>query len=156
MAPEGVTIHFARLDSGEGAPGTPDAIEQRTLGYLDALPAAVRSLAAIKLDAILLAHTGVSYVNGVNGEPALATRLADLAGTQVTTAAGAIAAGLRRLGVKRLALATPYAASVSEAGRACWAASDFEIVGYRWLGGVANLYDVTADCARDLVTTADS
>ena len=38
MAPEGVTIHFARLDSGEGAPGTPDAIEQRTLGYLDALP----------------------------------------------------------------------------------------------------------------------
>ena len=60
MAPEGVTIHFARLDSGEGAPGTPDAIEQRTLGYLDALPAAVRSLAAIKLDAILLAHTGVS------------------------------------------------------------------------------------------------
>ena len=156
MAPEGVTIHFARLDSGEGAPGTPDAIEQRTLGYLDALPAAVRSLAAIKLDAILLAHTGVSYVNGVNGEPALSTRLADLAGTQVTTAAGAIAAGLRRLGVKRLALATPYPPSISEAGRAFWEASGFEIVGYRRLEGVANIYDETEDRARSLARAADA
>ena len=130
MAPEGVTIHFARLDSGEGAPGTPDAI--------------------------LLAHTGVSYVNGVNGEPALATRLADLAGTQVTTAAGAIAAGLRRLGVKRLALATPYPPSISEAGRAFWEASGFEIVGYRRLEGVANIYDETEDRARSLARAADA
>ena len=29
MAPAGVTIHFARLDSGAGAPGTPEAMEQR-------------------------------------------------------------------------------------------------------------------------------
>src|SRR5262245_18842097 len=96
MAPAGVTIHFARLDSGVGAPGSAEAIEQRTLGYLDALPGAIDSLAAIKLDAVLLAHTGVSYVNGASGEPELAKRLADLTGTQVTTAAGAIAAGLRR------------------------------------------------------------
>src|SRR2546425_8095827 len=102
MAPSGVTIHFARLDSGAGAPGTPEAIEQRTLGYLDALPVAVRTLTDIKLDAVVLAHTGVSYINGVAGEPALATQLADLAGTRATTAAGAIAAGPPRPGVKRL------------------------------------------------------
>ena len=155
MAPSGVTIHFARLDSGAGAPGTPEAIEQRTLGYLHALPGAVRTLADLKLDAVVLAHTGVSYVNGVAGEPALATQLANLAGTRATTAAGAIAAGLRRLGVKRLALATPYPPSISEAGRAFWEASGFEIVGYRRLEGVANIYDETEDRARTLARAAD-
>ena len=66
MAPAGVTIHFARLDSGAGAPGTPEAMEERTLGYLDALPSAVRSLAHLRPAVLVLAHTAVSYLNPVS------------------------------------------------------------------------------------------
>jgi maleate cis-trans isomerase len=123
MAPTGVTIHFARLDSGAGVPGTPEAMEQRTLGYLDAVPGGIRSLVDLGPAVIVLAHTAVSYLNGAVGEAALAARLTKLAGTRATTAAGAVTAGLRQLGVKRLALATPYPESISAAGRAFWEAS---------------------------------
>lgn len=155
MAPPGVTVHFARLDSGAGAPGTPEAMEQRTLGYLDALPAAVRALAAVEPAVVVLAHTAVSYLNGADGEAALTARLAELAGTRATTAAGAVAAGLRQLGVKRLALATPYPESISAAGRKFWEASGFEIVGYRRLDGVANIYTETEERAFSLGCAAD-
>jgi maleate cis-trans isomerase len=155
MTPTGVTIHFARLDSGAGAPGTPEAMERRTLGYLDALPDAVRTLADVRPAVIVLAHTGVSYLNGAAGEAALAGRLTELAGTRATTAAGAISAGLRQLGVKRLALATPYPESISAAGRAFWAASGFEIVGYHRLPDVANIYEETEERAYTLGRAAD-
>jgi maleate cis-trans isomerase len=150
-----VTIHFARLDSTAGTPGAPDAMEQRTLGYLDALPAAVRSLTEVRLAVIVLAHTGVSYLNGAGREAALAARLGELAGTRATTAAGAITAGLRQLGVKRLALATPYPESISAAGRAFWEASGFAIVGYHRLPDVANIYEETEERAFTLGRAAD-
>jgi len=155
MAPAGVTIHFARLDSGAGAPGTPEAMEQRTLGYLDALPGAVRSLAHLRPAVLVLAHTAVSYLNRAVGEAALVARLTELAGTPATTAAGAITAGLRRLGAKRLALATPYPESISAAGRAFWQASGFEIVGYHRLRGVVNIYEETEERADMLGRAAD-
>jgi maleate isomerase len=155
MAPAGVTIHFARLDSGAGAPGTPEAMEQRTLGYLDALPGAVRSFADLRLAVIVLAHTAVSYLNGAAGEEALGARLTALVGRPATTAAGAVRAGLRRLGVKRLALATPYPESISAAGRAFWEASGFEIVGYHRLPDVANIYEETEERAYTLGRAAD-
>jgi maleate isomerase len=44
MAPPSVTIHFARLETVAGDPGAAEGMEQRTLGYLDSLPAATRIL----------------------------------------------------------------------------------------------------------------
>jgi maleate cis-trans isomerase len=155
MAPKGVTIHFARLDSQAGMPGTPEAMERRTLGYLDALAGAVRSLAEVRPAVIVLAHTGVSYLNGAGREAVLAARLTELTGTRATTAAGAINAGLRQLGVKRLALATPYPESISAAGRAFWEASGFAIVGYHRLPDVTNIYEETEERAILEATNAD-
>ena len=42
MAPPTVTIHFARLDSLAGEAGGSDGMDRRTLGYLDAVPAAMQ------------------------------------------------------------------------------------------------------------------
>ena len=44
MAPPGVTFHFARLDALAGDPGAAAGMEQRTLGYLEALPESACSL----------------------------------------------------------------------------------------------------------------
>jgi maleate isomerase len=155
MAPAGVTIHFARLESGTGAPGAPEAMKERTLGYLDALPVAIRNLAHVRPAVIVLAHTAVSYLNGALGEAALAARLRDLTGTVATTAAGAVTAGLRQLGVKRLALATPYPESISAAGHAFWEAAGFEVVGYHRLHDVTNIYEETEERAYMLGRAAD-
>ena len=155
MAPPGVTIHFARLDSGAGSPGTPEAMERRTLGYLDAVPLALRSLAAVRPAVIVLAHTAVSYLNGADGDSTLTARLAQLTGARATTAAGAVTAGLRQLAVTRLAFATPYPESISAAGRAFWTASGFEIVGYHRLHDVANIYEESEERAYALGRAAD-
>ena len=155
MAPRSLPIHFARLDTLAGEPGGVDGMERRTLGYLDSLPAATRSLAAVKPDAVVLAHTAVSYLSLFAGEAALHTRLAQLTGARVFTAAGAIHAALRHLGAHRLALATPYPESISAAGRTYWEAAGFEIVAHRRLD-TPNIYDESEDRAHALGRSADT
>ncbi len=155
MAPRGLTIHFARLDTLAGEPGGADGMERRTLGYLDSLPAATRSLAAVEPDAVVLAHTAVSYLTGFAGEPALLARLRELTGARSFTAASAIQTALRHVGARRLALATPYPATISTAGRAYWEAAGFEIVAHHRLD-TPNIYDETEARAYQLGRDADA
>jgi maleate cis-trans isomerase len=154
MAPRELTIHFARLDTLAGEPGGVGGMERRTLGYLDSLPAATRSLAAVKPDAVVLAHTAVSYLTGFAGEPGLLARLRELTGTPSFTAASAIHAALDYLGARRLALATPYPQSISAAGRAFWKAAGFEIVAHHRLD-TPNIYAESEDRAYELGRAAD-
>jgi maleate cis-trans isomerase len=156
MAPPSVTIHFARLGTVAGDPGAAAGMEQRTLGYLDSLPAATHSLAALRLDVVALAHTGVSYLTGHAREPALLDRLQALTGTRAFTAARAIIAALHHLGVRRLGLGTPYPEAISVAGRAYWQAAGFDVVGYHRLDDVVNIYDETETRAHALGRAADA
>ena len=155
MAPRTVTIHFARLESMAGEPGAADGMERRTLGYLDAVPAAVRALADVKPGVVVLAHTAVSYLTGFAGESALLDRLAGLPRAQPLTAARAILEALRHLGVRRLSLATPYPEPIAAAGRQYWQAAGFEVVAHQRLPGVANIYDESETRAYDLGRAAD-
>jgi maleate cis-trans isomerase len=157
MAPPSVTLHFARMASlGEGAPGAPDGMEQRTLGYLDAVPAATRTLADVGLDALVLAHTGVSYLTGYTHEEPLLRQLGELARAPAITAARAILAAFARLGVRRIALATPYPDIIATAGRAYWEAAGLEIVAHHRLEGVANIYEETPARVEALGRAADA
>ena len=158
MAPAGVSIHFARFDPGEdtGEPGGPDGMEERTRGLLAGLAGPARALAAVKPAVVVLAHTGVSYVNGFANEDALVDRLASLAGATAVTAARAIDSALRHLGIKRLALGTPYPEAMSALGRAYWEAAGFEIAGYRRLEDVSNIYAESEERAYRLAREADA
>jgi maleate isomerase len=155
MAPPSVTVHFARLGSPAGEPGAVDGMEGRMLAYLDSLPAAARGLAEVKPDFVALSHTAVSYMNGFANEPALLERLAGLVGTQAVTAAGAVREALRHLGVRRVALATPYSEAIGVAGHAYWQAAGFEVVARRQLAGVVNIYEETEERAHELGRQAD-
>ena len=155
MAPSSLTIHFARLDTLAGDPGAADGMEQRTLAYLDSLPAASRSLAAVKPHLVILSHTAVSYLSGFSKEAALIARLAELTGTRGVTAAQAILEALHHLAVRRLALATPYPDAIGAAGRAYWEAAGVEVVAHRRLDGVDNIYEETEERAYVLGRQAD-
>ena len=157
MAPPSVTLHFARMASvGEGAPGAADGMAQRTLGYLDSVPAAARTLADVAPAAMALAHTGVSYLVGFEQEEPLVEQLSDLAGAPATTAARAILAALAHLSVRRLALATPYPEVIAAAGRAYWEAAGLEVVRHHRLDGVVNIYTETTDRVLALGRAADT
>ena len=158
MAPPGVSIHFARFDPGDdtGEPGGADGMVERTRALLAGLSVPARALAAVKPSVVLLAHTGASYVNGFANEPALIERLASRAGATALTAAQAISTALRHLGVKKLALGTPYPEVIGALGRAYWEAAGFEIVAHRRLEGVTNIYAESAERAYQLAREADT
>ena len=156
MAPRSITIHFARLESLAGAPGAADGMAERTLGYLDSVPAAIHSMEALRLGVVVLSHTAVSYLSGFAAEPALLERIAKLSGARPLTAASAIAEALRHLGARRIALATPYPEVIASAGRAYWTAAGFEIVAHRGLPDVTNIYEETEERAYTLGRAADA
>src|SRR2546428_6490076 len=141
MAPRGVSIHFARLDStaSASAPGAPAGMEDRTRAYVGSLPGPARTLAAVNPAVVVLAFTAASYANGFKNEETLSDRIAALTGTRALTAAQAILAALRHLHVKKLALGTPYPEAISALGKAYWEAAGFQIVGYRRLANVENI-----------------
>ena len=95
----------------------------------------------MKPGVLVIAHTAVSYLTGFANEPALLDRLAGLTRAQPLTAARAILEALRHLGVRRLALATPYPEMIAAAGRRYWEAAGLEIVAHQGLPGVTNIYE---------------
>ncbi len=143
MAPPSVTVHFARLPSGEGTPGAHVGMEHRLLGYAESLPAAIPALAAVRPAVVALAHTSVSYALGFAEEPALIDRMAKLAGCPAITASRAILAAFAHLGVRRIALATPYSEAVEALGATYWKAAGLDVVAHQRLEGVTNIYEET-------------
>ena len=158
MGPPGVTFHFARLDPGDavGDPGSRTGQDDRTRAYLAGLPVVTRGLAQVRPAVVVHAHTASSYANGFANEAALVQQIASLAGAPAVTAAGAVHAALQHLGVKRVALGTPYQESVNEQGRAYWQTAGFHIVAYRRLGDAGSIYDETEERAYELARAADA
>ena len=157
MTPHGVSIHFARLDSSSSssAPGAHGGMEDRTQAYVDSLPAVAPTLGAVNPAVVVLAFTAASYRHGFAREHVLADRIASLTGTRALTAAQAIFAALQHLGVKKLALGTPYPEAISALGRAYWEAAGLKVVGYARLAGVENIYDESEERAYRLARQAD-
>ena len=155
MAPSSVTLHFARLPSTEGSPGTVEGLEHRLLGYLDSLPTALPPLAAVQPRVVVLAHTSASYAYGFDNEPALIAGMSALAGCPAVTASRAILAALEHLGARRIALAVPYPAAVETLGLAYWKAAGLDVVAHRRLDGVSNIYEETEARAYQLGREAD-
>jgi maleate cis-trans isomerase len=158
MAPEGVSIHFARLQGFQSSstPGAAAGMEARTLAYWDELAGPARALGAVIPSVVILAHTASSYATGFTDEPQLIEHLASLTGTTAITAARAVLAAMQHLGVKKLALGTPYPEAISAKGKAFWEAAGFDIVGYHRLEDVQNIYAENEQRAYQLARRANT
>src|SRR5262249_47858452 len=114
------------------------------------------ALSQVRPAVVLLAHTASSYALGYGNEQPLVDRIASLAGAPALLAAQAVLAALRHLGVKRLALGTPYPESISRQGKAYWEAAGFEIAGYHRLEDVTDIYAENEERAYELAPPADA
>jgi len=158
MAPAGVTIHFARLQGFQstGAPGAAAGMEARTLAYLDDLSGPAKALGSVSPAVVILAHTASSYATGFAKEPHLIDRLASLTDATSITAARAVLTALQHLGVKKLALGTPYPEAISAKGKDFWEEAGFDIVGYHRLADVQNIYAENEQRAYQLARQANT
>lgn len=105
LAPEGVTIHTARvLLLGK-------ATQDSYFDMANALARAAKELATAEVDVVAYGCTSGSIICPL---PDLLADMGNETGTPATAAAGAVIAALRAFGVKKVAVTTPYVKFVND------------------------------------------
>ena len=139
MAPEGVSVHAARLGRPEGAAGalSGDVVLQTNAD----LPRAASSLAELRLDVVVFAHTAGSMLGGVQYDEELIAMMEEKVGCPAVTTASAAVAALKGAAVLRLALLTPYPEEMTakEADFLQQTVPSLEVVSQRSLGTATGL-----------------
>lgn len=155
LTPPGVSVHYARM-SASGATGSLEGQEQRNREQIASLDGAAALLAMVKPSVIVLAHTATSYTLGIEDERALVARMETTHGCRFLTAFGSVVAALGHLGIRRVALGTPYAMTLTERGKALLEAYGLQVPHHISLPGVTNIYDETPERAYQLGRMADN
>lgn len=105
-------------------------IEERLVDYYDAINAGAAQFANAPIGALAVACTGASYLYGPAREDAMVARLEKRLAVPVVTAARSVLDAAKALGARRIALVSPYTASLDEASRRYWTARGLEIVAF--------------------------
>lgn len=94
--------------------GLPVSVEQaERLGDPAVIAAATRSVLTPSPAVVAYACTAGSFASGRAGERAIREAMLDAGAPRAVTTSGAVVAALRALGVRRVAVATPYDAAVT-------------------------------------------
>lgn len=104
MAPEGVTIHTARLRRSRELSG--DLREVNMMNQQ--IKRAADEVATTQVDVILYGCTGGSFVKGSDYNQEIITRIVKQTGIPATTTSSAVVRALRQLDIRTVAVVTPY------------------------------------------------
>ena len=110
LAPEGVSTHVTRV-AFEGH-GTLEEIGR--MSQTEHLVRAARLLADLPPDCVTWADTSGSFMFGRDGDHAQVEAIREAAGAPASTTSTALLAAFRRLGARRIAVASPYLAEVNQ------------------------------------------
>lgn len=149
MAPEGVSVHASRLKA-EGVFGS-DTLIAMAAHSEDA--AEVLGHAA---DALAYGCTSGSFVQGPGWDKELLARIERVTRKPVTTTSTAVTRAMHALGLRTIAVATPYTREVNDRLASYFEQQGFEVLGVRGLdvtvrGGQAVYAPTTAyQLARDV------
>lgn len=123
MAPEGVSIHSARVSRRRRDP--------RAFAEPPNVDLATDQLVELAPRAILFAYTSSSYALGAEGESAVHKRLEERAnGVRIVLTCGAATAALHLLGVRRVSLIHPpwFSEAINKQGETYFRVKGFDIV----------------------------
>lgn len=154
MTPRGVSVHFSRMVA-HGATGSLHGQDERNRSQIAHIGETAALLALVKPTVMMLAHTATSYTLGRGAEVELLRRLRAEFGIVVETAFGSVVAALNLLGVKRVALGTPYSEETTLKGKALLEEFGFDVVNHGRLDNVQNIYDETPERAYQLGRAVD-
>jgi maleate isomerase len=139
MAPEGVSVHTARVFNPEVT--KEEEKEEAMLEMSAELLKAAREVASVQPGVIIYACTTASFIKGPGYDKELGEKIKSETGIPGYSTTTAVAEALKALGLKRIALATPYAKSIGEREAAFLLKGipGMEVVSEKHLGYVANL-----------------
>ena len=150
--PDEVSLHMTRT------PFVPVEVSldlARMVSEHETLGEAVRTLNAITPEVVAYACTSGSFVGGVAGERAMCEAMTWAGAVPSVTTSGALLDALAELGVRRVALVTPYTVSVTRALEAYVAEAGVAVTGCAFMGLTRHIWKVpyrdVADMARQAV-----
>ena len=133
---------------------------ERLLDYFETLSATAAQFDVAPVHVLGFACTGSSYLVGADMESDRLAALAETCGYPVLSAAKSISQALQTLGVRRIALLSPYPAWLSEAGLAYWKAAGLTVTAKAGLPSelldTRNIYKLTTPAAQSLLATLDT
>lgn len=138
----------------------PVSVEQATtVGDPDTVAACTSSLIATRPEVVAYACTSGSFVGGVAGERALVASMLASGTPAAVTSSGALLMALRHLGIRRLAVATPYDQRITDRLRAFLSASGITVTASTLLqlrGLIWRVpYGTTVELVREAVARDD-
>ena len=152
--PEGVSAHFARMVA-RGPVGTLDNLRARAESQLAHIGETTDLLASVEPDVIVLAHTATSYMLGREGEQDLKDRLETQTGIPYVSALGSAVEAFAALGVRRVAVGTPYDAALTARGKAVLEQYGIEVVHAACLPDVKNIFTEPPRRVYGLIRSVD-
>jgi maleate isomerase len=157
MAPPGVSVHFSRMDSSgaTGTPGAAEGMEARVLACLQNIDTSIDLLSMVRPRVIAMACTAATYLVGPDREADLVRRSTARTGIPLITAFGSVLAALDVLGVRKVALGTPYPERLTQQARSALVQAGYDVVHCGRLPGVSNVFDETAERAYQLARLVD-
>lgn len=149
LLPPEVAMATARLTSRSDDP------RRRLREYLYGLEETLEHFDRLRIDAFGFACTASSYLLGAGEEERLVASAQARFGYPIHTACGAIEWQLRRLGARRLAIASPYPSDMATAAAAFWRQRGFEVAAVERVetgsADTRSIYDLRAEDARQAV-----
>ncbi|WP_232333622.1 Asp/Glu/hydantoin racemase [Agromyces laixinhei] len=126
------------------------------LGDITGIRSATEQLKAIEPVAYAFACTSGSFVHGRAGERAAAAALSEAGGAPGITASGAILAALGHLRIRRVAVATPYDATITARLESFLVEAGVAVTGIRQLDLDSRMWTVPYARTADLIREANS
>jgi len=131
MAPEGVSVHTARMNLTD--------VTERALVEMESYArAAAARLADASVDILMYGCTSGSLVKGKGYDRRIAEELEEHSGIRAATTSTAVLEALEELGISRVVVATPYIEGVNERERRFLEENGFEVLRIEGLGLVKN------------------
>ncbi|MFE5032915.1 aspartate/glutamate racemase family protein [Streptomyces sp. NPDC056683] len=146
--PDDVSLHLTRT------PFVPVEVSldlARLVSEHETLGEAVRALTAVAPEVVAYACTSGSFVGGLAGERAMCEAMTRSGAVPALTTSGALLDALTELGVRRLALVTPYTVSVTRVLEEYVAEAGVRVAGCAFMGLTRHIWKVPY---RDVVAMA--
>lgn len=151
MIPSDVSVHVSRA--------TYDFFKQDPLaGLLDDIPRCAAELYKAKVHCVGFLCTGASFYRGYGSDMDIAAQIESIAKVKSTTASTAVINSFARLGIRSIALATPYDDWVNEKEVQFIQDNGFCVVSVAGLGvrDGGKIQDFSLDDAREIALRADN
>jgi maleate isomerase len=151
--PDHVSLYLTRMPFFT----TPVTVEMATaVSERSVVRRATRDVLTPEPDVVAYACTSGSFVNGILGERLLVRTMTDVGAPAACTTSGALIEALGLLGIRKLAISTPYVDTVTSRLVSYLAEHGVQTVSSNGLGLLGNIWRVPYQQVIDLVRAVDA